>query len=76
MLITNTRLARLFVLKHALKVEMLGMKRRGRSVYSIIKEEFNLQGSRQKVYDAFKEVIEQHKLLYEDMEEIQQKGEA
>ena len=58
MLITNTRLARLYVLKNALKVEMLGMKRRGRSVYSIIKEEFGLKGNRQKVYDTFSVMIQ------------------
>ena len=68
MLITNTRLARLFVLKHALKVEMLGMKRRGRSVYSIIKEEFGLKGNRQKVYDTFSVMIQSMK--------DQQQGEA
>ena len=46
------------------------------TAYSAIKKQYNLKGSRQKVYDTFKEVIEQHKLLYEDMETIKQQGEA
>lgn len=42
------------VLLSALKLEVLGMKRRGPSVYSIVKREFNLKGSRQSVYEQFK----------------------
>ena len=61
MLITNTSLARLFVLKHALELEIIGMKRSSRSVYSLIKEEFNLKGSRQKVYDTFSAMIQSMK---------------
>ena len=68
MMITDTKSARLLVLKHALKLEILGMKRRGRSVYSIIKEEFGLKGSRQKVYDTFSAMIQSMK--------EQQQGEA
>jgi len=40
---------RLRSLRGALKLEILGMKRRGRSAYSLIKEEFGFKGSRQKV---------------------------
>ncbi len=40
---------RLIALKGALKLEILGMKRRGRSAYSIIKQEFGLKGSRESV---------------------------
>ena len=69
------------VLHKMLKLEMLGIKmnKGGQpTAYSAIKKRYNLKGSRQKVYDTFKEVIEQHKLLYEDMEAIkqQQQGEA
>jgi len=35
----------------ALKMELLGMKRRGRSAYSILKSEHGYKGSRQSVYD-------------------------
>ena len=38
-------------LLYALKLECLGMKRRGRSAYSIVKEEYNLRGSKQSVCD-------------------------
>jgi len=47
----------LMVLLSALKLEMLGIKRRGRTAYSIIKSEFNLKGSRQSVYDQFKLIV-------------------
>ena len=43
------------VLLKGLEAELRGMKlSRGRSCYSIIKEEFGLKGSKQKVYDQFK----------------------
>jgi len=48
---------RLRALRGALKLEILGMKRRGRSAYSIIKEEFGFKGSRQKVLAQIEEKI-------------------
>ena len=45
--------ARMLVLKSALKLECLGMKRHGRSVYSIVKEEFSLRGSKASVLAQF-----------------------
>ena len=53
----NIERFRLITLKHGLKLEMLGMKKRRPSCYSVIKEEFNLKGSKQKVYDMFCELI-------------------
>jgi len=50
--VTDTRRARLHVLKQGLRLEILGMTRNGRSCYSIIKSEFGLKGSKQHVYDA------------------------
>ncbi len=47
---------RMATLRHALKLELKGMKRRGRSAYSIIKQEFKLTGNRQSVYDQFTEM--------------------
>ena len=42
-----------------LRLETLGMKMsHGQSSYSIIKQEFGLKGSKQKVYDQFKQLIE------------------
>jgi hypothetical protein len=46
-------LFRMSVLEKALKLELLGMKGRGRSAYSVIKSEFGLKGNRQSVYDQF-----------------------
>lgn len=43
-----------------LRLEMVGMQMsRGQSCYSIIKQEFGLKGSKQKVYDQFKLMLEQ-----------------
>ena len=44
--------------RSALVMEMKGMKRRGRSAYSIIKEEFGLKGSKQMVFEQLTEIIE------------------
>ena len=54
--------------KQALRLEIYGMKRRGRSAYALIKEMYGLKGSKQRVWDTFKEMIEVTKQ--------QQKGEA
>ena len=49
---TQIEAFRLRTLLRGLKLETLGMKMsRGRSCYSIIKEDFNLKGSKQKVYE-------------------------
>ena len=44
----------------ALKLETLGMNRRGQSVYSIVKKEFNLKGNKKKVYDDFKIIVQNY----------------
>ena len=44
--------------RSALVLEMRGMKRRGRSAYSLIKEEFGLKGNKQKVFEQLTEIIE------------------
>lgn len=44
--------ARQLTLLSALKLECMGMKRRGPSIYSIVKAEYNFTGSKQKVYEA------------------------
>ncbi len=50
----NIESFRLAVLEKALKLELVGLKSgRGRSAYSVIKSEFGLKGSKQKVYDQF-----------------------
>ena len=49
---------RVLALRRALKLEVLGMRRRGRSVYSIVKEEFGFRGGKQKVLDQLSLYIE------------------
>jgi hypothetical protein len=49
---------RMKVLLRALALEIKGMKiSKGKSVYSIIKNEFNLKGSKQKVFDQFQQIV-------------------
>ena len=57
----NISLFRLAALKSALKLEIAGMKRRERSVYAIIKEEFGLTGNKKTVLADFEKLIEQKK---------------
>lgn len=49
---------RLITLKGALKLECKGMKRRGRSVYSLVKKEFGLKGNKENVLKQFTELVE------------------
>jgi hypothetical protein len=39
--------------KGAFKLELLGMKRRGQSVYSIVKGLYGFTGNKQSVYDQY-----------------------
>jgi len=48
-------------LKGALGLEVKGMKRRGRSAYSIVKEEFGLKGNKQRVLEQFTAIVEKMK---------------
>lgn len=48
---------RALTLLSALKLELLGMTRRGPSAYSIIKAEYNLKGSKVKVYEQLRTIL-------------------
>lgn len=52
---------RMYTLSSMLGLEIKGMKRRGRSAYSIIKEEYGLKGNKQKVLDQFCDLIDKVK---------------
>jgi hypothetical protein len=52
-------LFRMRALRGALKLEVLGMKRRGRSAYVLVKEEFGLKGNRVKVLKQLELKIEE-----------------
>ena len=43
----------------ALKLELVGMQRRGRSIYSVVKQEFGFKGNKQKVLDQFELYIKE-----------------
>ena len=54
-------LYRMLVLEKMLRLEILGIsmfKSRGKTAYTVIKREYNLRGSRKKVWDTFKLMIE------------------
>ncbi len=51
---------RIASLKTMLSLEVVGMRRRGRSAATIVKAEFGLKGSNQKVYDEFICISEQY----------------
>jgi hypothetical protein len=48
---------RMVTLRSALKLESLGMKRKGQSVFSIIKKEYNLTGDKSTVLEKFGKLI-------------------
>ena len=56
-------LYRMKALAKALELETMGMKKRGRSAYSIVKEEYGLKGNKMTV-------LEKLNALYEDEKEI------
>lgn len=65
---------RLCTLKGALRLELLGMKRRGRSVYSIVKQEFGFKGNKQKVYEQLENYIEDIKREHAKETELGSEG--
>jgi uncharacterized protein (DUF2141 family) len=51
-------MARVLTLRQGLKLEVRGMRMsRGRTCYSIVKEEFGFKGSKQKVLDQLNEML-------------------
>lgn len=60
-MIVNPKDYRLIVLKHGLALEIKGIKvARGPTCYSLIKKEFNLKGSKQKVYFDYCKLLERY----------------
>ena len=50
--------ARLAALRGALRLELKGMKRRGRTAYSILKSDYGFKGNREKVLEQATQEIE------------------
>jgi hypothetical protein len=57
----SIELYRMMVLQKMLHLEICGLKRRGRSAYSIIKQDFGLKGNRQRVHEQLSDLIEERK---------------
>ena len=49
---------RIAILVGALKLEVLGMTRHGRSVYAIVKDEFGLRGNKKRVLEQLQDIKE------------------
>lgn len=49
----DIRRYRMLTLRAALRLEMVGVRRHGRSAFAIVKREFGLRGSKSKVYREF-----------------------
>lgn len=52
---------RFLSLKSALKLECLGMSRRGQSAYSIVKAEYGFKGSKKSVLQQMEQIIKEFK---------------
>jgi hypothetical protein len=55
--------ARALTLRQGLRMELVGMKRRGRSCYSIIKEEFGFKGNKEVVFESFTNLLKARGIL-------------
>ena len=56
----QVRGAQMITQRAALRLELKGMTRRGRSMFSIIKEQYQLKGNRQKVFEQFDAIVKEH----------------
>lgn len=54
---------RLLALRGALKLEIMGLRRKGQSVATRIKNEFKLKGKNQQVYEQFEALLREKKVL-------------
>ena len=59
----HIELYRMMVQRQALKLQMKGIRTRGRSAYSMIKEQYGLKGNITKVYTEFTVMIETAKQI-------------
>ena len=55
-------LFRMLSQKAALKLEIKGFRKKGRTMYSMIKQEYNLKGSRESVLEQFGNFIKESRL--------------
>jgi hypothetical protein len=57
MAVNDIEYFRLCAIKAAVGLELKGMRKRGRSAYSLAKELYNLQGGRQKVHNLLSAMV-------------------
>jgi len=57
----RVKLAQALTLRQALKLELLELKRHGRSAYAIVKDTFGFKGNRKTVLDQLNQWIENAK---------------
>ena len=55
-------LFRMLSQKAALELEIKGLRKKGRTMYSMIKQEYNLRGSRESVLEQFGNFIKESRL--------------
>tara|TARA_R110002051_G_scaffold317386_1_gene398494 strand:- start:260 stop:463 length:204 start_codon:yes stop_codon:yes gene_type:complete len=55
-------LFRMLSQKAALELEIKGLRKKGRTMYSMIKQEYNLRGSRENVLEQFGNFIKESRL--------------
>lgn len=53
----QTMMFRMYTIKSALSLEVMGMKHSRGSVYAMVKRDFNLKGTKKKVYEQFCDII-------------------
>lgn len=54
-------MARFLMLRSALKLECLGMSRRGQSAYAIVKAEYGFKGNKKSVLEQMEKIIKEFK---------------
>lgn len=54
-------MARFLMLRSALKLECVGMKRRGQSAYAIVKAEYGFKGNKKSVLEQMEKIIKEFK---------------
>ena len=57
---TQINAMRVLTLRGALRLEVKGFQRHGRSVYSIVKSEFGFKGSKQAILDQLNDYIKKN----------------
>lgn len=58
---------RLLALRGALKLEILGMRRNGRSAATIVKQEFGLKGNNKSVLKQYEAILRERGILSADV---------